>query len=202
LTLALAGPDFAFVGKSASMDGSKFRPAWFTPHIVSCVRPDGQAEDVMIAGVGMDAAWHLPSMTQVKVIVNSTDGELADGGKGGPAQLTPYVIDRVKDGQVQYRWHNPPIAQNGAVVVPPMPITPPAPPAPPSKVLPKGEAFKLLKELDAFYRSADGLNRPDGLGPDMEGIAQWFYQLAIEGVGIDNVKAQIRNSDEWKAKHQ
>lgn len=79
---------------------------------------------------------------------------------------------------------------------------PKAPPPPPAqKILPKGEAFAFLKALDAFYRAPEGLQRADGLGPDMEGIAQWFYQGVIEGVTLEQVFTQIRNSNEWKAKH-
>lgn len=110
-TLAIAGPEFAFIGKTATMDGSKWIPANFVPRLVHCTRPDGQLQDVEIVGIGMDACWHLPTMKQYKVLVNSTDGEIADGGKGGPAQLTPYPIDEFKDGARQYRWHNPPIPQ-------------------------------------------------------------------------------------------
>lgn len=76
------------------------------------------------------------------------------------------------------------------------------PPPPAIKVLPKGEAFTALKALDAFYRAEDGLQRPEGIGGDMEAIAQWFYQLVIEGRTIEDVQAQIRNSGEWKEKHR
>lgn len=87
----------------------------------------------------------------------------------------------------------------------------PVPPPPATKVIPKGEAFTLLSALNAFYASPDGLQRPGGMVrpdsegrsvADMEAIAQWFYQLVIEGVSFDDVKAQIRNSQEWKDKHR
>jgi hypothetical protein len=71
----------------------------------------------------------------------------------------------------------------------------------PTPVMPKGEAFAALKALDAFYRAPEGLQRPDGIGGDMEAIAQWFYQLVIERVPLEAVFAQIRNSHEWKSKH-
>jgi len=96
-----------------------------------------------------------------------------------------------------WRNNNPPFKDD--VVIP---HPGPTPHSPSSKVLPKGEAFVALKELDAFYRSDDGLKRPEGIGGDMEAIAQWFYQLVIEGVALDDVKAQIRGSHEWKEKHK
>jgi hypothetical protein len=77
-------------------------------------------------------------------------------------------------------------------------------------VLPKGEAFAKLQALNAFYQAPEGLQRPGGLVrhdsegrsvADMEAIAQWFYQLVIEGVSLEDVFTQIRNSHEWKSKH-
>lgn len=78
------------------------------------------------------------------------------------------------------------------------------------KVLPKGDAFARLTALNAFYQAPEGLNRPGGLVrpdaegrsvADMEAIAQWFYQLVIEGVPLVDVFSQIRRSDEWRGKH-
>lgn len=77
-------------------------------------------------------------------------------------------------------------------------------------ILPKGEAFAALKALNAFYQAPEGLQRPGGLVipdqegrsvADMEAIAQWFYQLVIEGIPLEAVFSQIRNSHEWKSKH-
>ena len=74
----------------------------------------------------------------------------------------------------------------------------------------KGEAFAKLQALNAFYQAPEGLQRPGGLVipdrdgrsvADMEAIAQWFYQLVIEGVSLDDVFTQIRNSHEWRSKH-
>ena len=111
------------------------------------------------------------------------------GGAGGP---TPTPI---------WNAFTDPGASSGAWVKPGPAITlmPPTPPPPP--VLPKGEAFMALKALDAFYRAPEGLQRPEGIGGDMEAIAQWFYQLVIERVSLDNVFAQIRASHEWRSKH-
>lgn len=192
LTLALAGPEWAWVGKTRDMDGASVTPPGFVSFDVALLRPDGQQQVVHIGGVGMDAAWHLPTMRQVKVIANSTANEPGPH-EHGPARLTPYVIE-----PQYYRWHNPPVPQFGAGKPMPRPVPVPGPVA---GVLPKPEAFAFLKALDAFYRAPDGLQRADGLCPDVEGVAQWFYQGVIEGKSIEDVKAQIRQSDEWRAKH-
>lgn len=111
--LQLAGPEFAFVGKTANMDGSgKYTPPGFVHQTRALRRDDGEEQMVVIAAVSMDACWHLPSKRQIKVIVNSTDGEIAEGGHGQPARLDSYLIPEFgPDGQRQYRWHNPPVLQ-------------------------------------------------------------------------------------------
>jgi len=118
LTLALAGPDWQFVGKTATMDGASVTPAGFTPFDVPLMRPDGQQQVVRIAGVSQDAAYHVPSKRQVKVIAFSAANEPGPW-EHGPAKLTPYEID-----PQHYRWHNPPVPQGfGNVVVPQTPTT-------------------------------------------------------------------------------
>lgn len=193
LTLALAGPEWAFIGKTRDMDGASVTPVGFSPLTMTLTRNDGQLQTVTIVGVSMDAAFHVPSHRQVKVIANSSANDDPDPAIHGPARLDPYEIQ-----PHDYRWHNPPIPQFGPSV-PPMPV--PQPPQPTSRILPKGEAFTVLKALHAFYGAPEGLRRPEGLGGDMEAIAQWFYQLVIEGHTLEDVKAQIRQSDEWKTKH-
>ncbi len=96
--------------------------------------------------------------------------------------------------KVHWRNHNPPLLIDS---IPPRQAPEPERPV----FLPKGEAFMLLKALDAFYRAPEGLQRPEGIGGDMEAIAQWFYQLVIERVSLENVFTQIRNSHEWRSKH-
>ena len=129
LTLALAGPEWQFVGKTATMDGASVTPAGFTPFEVELTRNDGQRQKVRITGVSQDAAWHVPSQRQVKVIAFSAANEPGPWDHG-PAKLTPYGID-----PQHYRWHNPPVPQFGNIVVPPMPQTPGTPAAPPPAVV-------------------------------------------------------------------
>lgn len=209
--LAIAGSDWYFVGKSTgnSMDGAGVRPVWFQTQAVPCVRPDGQTQVVTIDAVSQDAAWHLPTRQQFKVIANSAANEPGDW-EHGPARLTPYLID-----PVNYRWHNPPIAQPAGVAHPPTPTPPPA-----HMELPdRGEMMRAGQELHFFYRAPEGLQRPDGLWkpetptsiaqPDWEGIGAWLFDVYLKAriAGKDateamaEVKAQIRSSDEWKGKH-
>jgi hypothetical protein len=83
-------------------------------------------------------------------------------------------------------------------------------PATAPKILPKGEAFARLQALNAFYQAPEGLQRPGGLVlsdrdgrsvADMEAVAQWFYQLVVEGIPLEDVFTQIRASHEWRSKH-
>ncbi|MEO8680390.1 MAG: hypothetical protein ABI665_15165 [Vicinamibacterales bacterium] len=124
LTLAKAGPDWGFVGKTDTMDDGKFTPPDFRPRAMRLQRPDGELETVQIVGLSMDAAWHGPSHRQIKVIANSSANDDPRPEIHGPAQLTPYEID-----PQWYRWHNPLIAQSfegGDPVPAPRPLTLPS----------------------------------------------------------------------------
>lgn len=122
LALALAGKDWAFVGKTRSMDGASVTPAGFIPLTMKLLDRDGIERLVEIIGVSQDAAWHLPTRRQVKVIANSSANDDADPLIHGNAKLDPYDID-----PQFYRWHNPPVLQFGNVATP---IPAPPPPAP------------------------------------------------------------------------
>lgn len=106
-----------------------------------------------------------------------------------------------------WRAWNPPLLVDGIPSAPP-PAPQPEPSRPP--VMSKGEAYAELQALNAFYAAPEGLQRPGGMVrfddqgrpvADVEALAQWFHQLAIERVPRNVVYAQIRNSDEWKSKH-
>lgn len=201
LTLALAGPDWAFVGKTSDMDGASVHPNGFTPLTMSLMRPDGQQQTVTITGLSMDAAWHVPTHRQVKVIANSSANDDPDVNIHGPARLTPYPID-----PQNYRWHNPPIPQFGSVSVPPMPETkPPAPPAP---------AFPSYEDLggDAFFRAMVGVPlEADMLAAGQrlnDGSAVWFSRtvyrlmaafLKANGKPIDAAGEVRTVRNEWRS---
>jgi hypothetical protein len=203
--LALGGPDWAFIGKSTTKGESGFRPSWLIPQSVPCIRPDGQREIVTIDLLSMDAAWHLPSKSQVKVIVNSTANDDLDPKIHGPARLDSYDIARTNSetGQPNYRWHNPPVQQRaGSGTITPPPVTPTTP----SGILAQDVALQRLTQLNDFYAAADGLKRPGGMidsngRVDTVAIAQWFYQMVIYGKSWDDVRSQIRHSNEWRTKH-
>lgn len=221
LALHKAGPEWAFVGKSlhSGKDGSGIRPGWFTPVVMSLVRPDGQREDVLIDGVSQDAAWHIPTRQQYKVIANSTANEPGPWDHG-PAKLTPYKIDELgPTGERQYRWHNPPIPQPDAAIVPGTPGTPTPPPAPVMVLPERGEMMQAGELLHRFYKAPEGLQRPLGLWkpesassvaqPDWEGIGAWLFDVYLKArvagknatEAFEEMTRQIRASDEWKSKH-
>jgi hypothetical protein len=79
--------------------------------------------------------------------------------------------------------------------------------------LDRQEFLDALQRLDAFYRSAEGLQRPEGLsiagGPDFLGIAAWMFDVylnerlsgASATVAWTRATDAIRATDEWRSKH-
>lgn len=188
-----AGPDYAFIGKTANMDGEgKFTPAGFSPLTLELLRDDGEKQVVTIVALSMDALWYLPTMRQVKVIVNSTDGE--PGGAGKPARLDCYDIEPIgPDGKRQYRWHNPPIAQSvlGQTPDAPKPLPPPLPAQEP---YPGDAVFDALGEaLFADYAAA-------GQQPNAQ-MGRWFGRTVYDWLAKNEptLKASIdKHQREWR----
>lgn len=122
------------------------------------------------------------------------------------------IIGAAGSPQARPQWgvQTDPIASSGAWVNPnSAPGLPPAP-SPVKPPLSKSEAFAALQALNAFYAAPEGLQRPGGLVlvdrdgrsvADMEAIAQWFHQLVIDRVSLEDVFTQIRASHEWRSKH-
>lgn len=85
---------------------------------------------------------------------------------------------------------------------------PAKPPVPPPvvelRLKPRAQFYKELQELNDFYASFDGLQRYGGMvingRADIEALGAWGYNLMI-GKTVEECKAEIRNSFEWKAKH-
>lgn len=94
---------WAYVGKSQPGEAG-WIPDGFVPFGTTIRRADGQTETISIVKCGMDAAWHLPTHQQVKVIANSTANADPDPTIHGPAKIGAYDIDP-KD----YRPTNPPV---------------------------------------------------------------------------------------------
>jgi len=191
LTLSLAGPEWAFVGKTADADGRSEQPPGFVPFDVSLMRPDGQSQTIRIVGVSHDAAWHVPSGRQVKVIVNSAANSDDRLEIHGPARIGGDVIP-VAD----YRWHNPPVPQMGGT---------PQPGPTPSRI-PSYEAIGG----DAFFRSAVGvpLAQDAALANDPlnDGTAVWFsrpiYDLIaahLTGGPVDTAGIIKHHRQDWRA---
>jgi hypothetical protein len=77
----------------------------------------------------------------------------------------------------------------------------------------RNEFLDVLNRLDAYYASADGLQRPAGLsianGPDFLGIATWVFDVYLNErlsggsptVAWTRVVNAIQQTDEWKTKH-
>jgi hypothetical protein len=75
------------------------------------------------------------------------------------------------------------------------------------------EIQRTLQWLNDFYRSSDGLQRPEGLWisgrPDFEGISAWVFDVylrnRLRGMSEDQarqtVEDAIKQSDEWRVKH-
>jgi hypothetical protein len=74
------------------------------------------------------------------------------------------------------------------------------------------ELLQALYRLDVFYKSWNGLQRPNGLSkngkPDFEGVAVWVFGAYLNARlsgqsperAWDNVVAQIRGGDEWRSR--
>jgi hypothetical protein len=76
------------------------------------------------------------------------------------------------------------------------------------------EIRRMMTWLDGFYRSPDGLQRPEGLWidghPDFEGIAVWVFDVYLrqryrgdtEEQARQAVENAIKQSEEWRVKHR
>jgi hypothetical protein len=76
------------------------------------------------------------------------------------------------------------------------------------------EIQRAMVWLHDFYRSPEGLRRPEGLWieghPDFEGLSAWVFEVylrsRLKGLTEDQAREAIvnaiRQSDEWRAKHR
>ena len=170
LTRALfhAGPDWAYIGKVDSESG--YAPPGFTPIAVRVTRPDGQPDVAYVMRLSHDAVWHVPSLRQVKAIVNSAANSDERPEIHGPAQIGGDVI-----APESYRYRNPPITYariNGA----PVPVPPKIPPFPPRDVV----VDFVIGSLSRFYqqkgRPVAFEYRGQFVYVDFEGIVVWMAE--------------------------
>lgn len=95
----------------------------------------------------------------------------------------------------------PPVPSPGGV-----PGPTPTPPAPALK--PRAQFYAEFQQVNAFYAASEGLKRPGGMvidtaspvRADAEAMGAWGYDLMM-GKTVDQCIKEIRQSDEWKAKH-
>lgn len=193
--------------RHAHVDGDPLKAEW-----VKLLAADLHAIDPKVGINGKRGDPRNPSMDAINILCDAADSEgrtpeglpcvVVDviGGAGGPNPTASWSV------------YNTRIEGSGAWVKPGPAITlinpKPEPQRPP--VLPKGQAFSLLVALNNFYAAPEGLQRPGGMirhddegrsVVDMEAVAQWFYQMVVEGFSLEDVKTQIRASHEWRSKH-
>ena len=76
------------------------------------------------------------------------------------------------------------------------------------------EIQRVMTWLDGFYRSSDGLQRPEGLWinghPDYEGLSVWVFDVYLrrrlsgdsEEDARKAVETALKRSEEWRTKHR
>jgi len=75
-------------------------------------------------------------------------------------------------------------------------------------VIEQGLAFQRLLQINSFYAATEGLQRKGGMvrdwvnppEADIEALGQWQYQIVLDR-SVENIKTQIRQSEEWRIKH-
>ena len=181
---------------------------------------DGQAAftDAVVATLnGIDRNWrHLKkSAAQTHVhrhgedsavyLLPNNKAQAVDfiGGAGGANPQPGWVVDP----EARYTHadaHDPGDHGIGTVV--------PAP-APPHEHPGREEMMQAGTWLDGYYRSAEGLQRKEGLSkngvPDWEGIGAWlfgvYFMARVDGKTPEQARgavvAAIRRTDEWQSKH-
>lgn len=73
----------------------------------------------------------------------------------------------------------------------------------------RDQFYAEFQQVNDFYASADGLQRPGGMVMDNatpvrcdhEAMGKWGYDLLVENKTVDQCKADIRTSKEWTEKH-
>lgn len=175
--------------------------------------PDGwkptQVGNYVITGFSHDAIKNKLTGQVVDTLGNSAANSDAVESIHGPAQVYWNEIP-----PEHWRPNNPFVSVSKVMEVPapsaPKPQTPTAP-AKPSKS--REQLTKEVIEVNEFYKS--DLKRPGGLvidwepvagspypvKADVEAIASWLFNLT-DGWTVEQCKAKIRESSEWKIKNQ
>jgi hypothetical protein len=174
--------DVAYVGKTASESG--YTPQGFQPQTINGHR---------IVKVSHDALWVNGKQYDFAASGNDSEQPIFDSN-GAPVRATA-VANAIP--QEYWRKENPPVYD----------LTvgePEKPQAPMPKLKDRETFYKELKEVNAFYAAPEGLRRSGGMvindQADVEALGAWGYNLML-GKTVEECKAEIRNSFEWKAKH-
>ena len=135
-----------------------------------------------------DAGRTYPGLELVDIIVNHERGD---------ADLTwNDVTVATINGGASGKWIKPEAVSGGG------PIKPVEPPAP--KLISREDLDTAITAINAFYASRDGLQRPGGMvidgRVDLVAIKQWVYDV-ISGRTVDQVIAQLKQSEEYRRKH-
>jgi hypothetical protein len=84
-----------------------------------------------------------------------------------------------------------------------------APPPPGPTIKPREQFYFENLQLNGFYASQAGLQRPGGMVKhdhegravaDVEAMGSWAYDLML-GATVQECIKNIRNSEEWRSKH-
>lgn len=197
IVLSRLPAEWGHIGKTAGE--GQYTPPNFVPSNMTSW--DGKT--YFITGMSHDAIFDKVNFKQVDILGRGNDSATPIFNPDG-SQMTALPQWGVIDPSF-YRPNNPWVQRSGTV---PVPIPPTVPVVPGRE-----EALDEMNWLDAYYKSPEGLQRPNGLSlngkPDFEGIAAWYLDVyqkeRIKGRNRADARAtyvnDIRHSDEWKQKH-
>lgn len=166
------------------------------------------------SGVSHDAIWSDGQQFDTLVSANEHDRPIyrkhGEPGwsfdpKDGPQFIAIPTWNMIPS--IHWRPNNPPLFDD--VDPAPVPVPVPRPGAGPGRE----EMMRAGQWLDGYYRSHEGLQRPQGLSinnaPDWEGVGAWLFDVYFFGrlAGLSEsqaraaVVAAIRTTGEWQGKH-
>lgn len=121
--------------------------------------------------------------------------DIINGAEGpNPSLVWGDATQKTIDAGVPGGWIKSPAAQPG--------------PNPTPGLISRDEFYTRFKQVNDYYAAPEGLKRPGGMvidsaNPvrcDAEAMGKWGYDLML-GKTVEQCKAEIRQSDEWKSKH-
>jgi hypothetical protein len=188
--LTREGYKVRFIGKTRGE--SQHTPHGFQEHLVG---------SHWITGLSHDALWVNDAQYDFVISANDTHEPIYLSDSPQTEQF------RIKAGPtanpVDPKWwraNNPQVEWGPKVE--PKPSQPPVVTGP--KLKDRDTFYKELQEINNFYKAFDGLQRYGGMvigdQADVEALGSWGYSLML-GMTVEQCKAEIRKSFEWRAKH-